>query len=138
MKKRSIPKSYTRLYNIWRGMKQRCCNPNNSHYYDYGGRGITVCDEWLHDFDAFESWAKSHGYKEDLTIDRIDNNKGYSPNNCQWITRSQNSAKRGPRTYRPYTEYKRAHRVWEKYTKNGSIVKNWKEPLLEDYINISC
>lgn len=80
-----------RLYRTWIDMKQRCHNPNNKAYPRYGGRGITVCDEWRNDYAAFEAWAISNGYKDNLTIDKIDNDKGYSPDNCQWITQSENS-----------------------------------------------
>lgn len=74
----------TSLYNRWKSMKQRCLNPNNKAYNNYGKRGITICDEWL-DYNNFYNWAINHGYKDDLQLDRIDNNKGYEPNNCRWI-----------------------------------------------------
>lgn len=74
----------TRLYVIWQGMLQRCENPNNPGYKRYGGRGITVCTEW-HDFQIFRAWALTHGYKDVLTIERIDVNSGYNPFNCIWI-----------------------------------------------------
>lgn len=86
--------SNTRLYAIYSGMKQRCYNPKNEHYKWYGAKGITVCDEWMGDngLQNFIDWAVSHGYNENLTIDRIDSSLGYSPDNCRWVTRELNSS----------------------------------------------
>lgn len=83
--------SHTRLYRIWEGMKSRCYRTDNVNYDRYGGRGIRICKEWLDDFVVFYDWAIQHGYNENLTIDREDNSKGYTPQNCRWVTiREQN------------------------------------------------
>ena len=79
----------TPLYRVWCAMKERCNNPHNKRYERYGGRGITVCDEWAESFESFRTWANANGYEKGLTIDRIDNEKGYGPDNCRWATRAQ-------------------------------------------------
>lgn len=85
--------SNTRIYNEWKGMRRRCSNPNTPKYKFYGGKGIKVCPEWDKSGDGFNSfynWALSNGYQDDLTIDRIDENKDYCPENCRWITKEEN------------------------------------------------
>ncbi len=79
----------SRLYRTWCNMKSRCSNPHRDHYDCYGGRGITVCDEWINDFAAFRAWALDNGYSDDKTIDRIDVSKGYSPDNCRWSAQKE-------------------------------------------------
>lgn len=80
------------LYRKWVNMKSRCYNPNVHDYESYGARGITVCDEWLNNPNAFILWGLANGWKEGLQIDRIDNDKGYSPNNCHFVTFLENRA----------------------------------------------
>lgn len=77
---------HTRIYYIWCSMKERCYTPSNNSYKNYGARGIKVCDEWQK-FEPFYEWAMSHGYSEDLSIDRIDVNGNYCPENCRWSTK---------------------------------------------------
>ncbi|MGG0718677.1 hypothetical protein ABE096_13930 [Robertmurraya massiliosenegalensis] len=85
----------TKLYGVWAGMKRRCYNPQTKHYTDYGGRGIKMCHEWKESYNVFKKWALANGYKEGLSIERIDVNKHYCPENCKWIPLSeQNSNKR--------------------------------------------
>ena len=79
----------TRIYQTWANMIQRTTNDNNTEFKNYGGRGITVCQEWKDSFDVFYNWAVNNGYRDDLTIDRIDNNKGYYHENCRWITQKE-------------------------------------------------
>lgn len=85
----------TKIYSVYANIKHRCYNSNNHEFHNYGGKGILMCDKWLGNdgFSEFYKWALNNGYKEGLTIDRIDSNGNYEPNNCQWITRSENTIK---------------------------------------------
>ncbi|MGH1280534.1 hypothetical protein [Bacillus basilensis] len=95
--------SNTRLYRIYQKMRNRCNDPKNYRFTRYGGRGITVCDEWKNDYESFKKWALEHGYNDKLTIDRINNDGNYEPNNCRWTdvkTQSNNTSRN------KYIEYK--------------------------------
>lgn len=92
------------LYGVLKGMHRRCEYPNDHKYHNYGGRGITVCDEWADTAEGiqnFVTWSEEHGYKQGLQLDRFDNDKGYSPDNCRWVTPALNNFnKRNTKGYR--------------------------------------
>ena len=80
--------THTRLFKIWSGMHERCERPKHTHFKDYGGRGIVVCDEWS-EYIPFAKWARENGYNDDLSIDRINVNGNYEPSNCRWVTEKE-------------------------------------------------
>lgn len=122
------PKSSLRVYKIWQGMKRRCYNKNDMHYYLYGGSGIKICDEWL-DPDTFIQWALSNGYKDHLEIDRIDPTKDYMPENCRWITKKKNASRARKPYSTKYSKAKRSHKIWEECKAAGCKMDNFPEPL---------
>lgn len=92
----------TRLYHIWSNMKQRCFNKKYHGYNRYGGRGITVCEEWAKHFESFRDWSYQNGYDDTKSIDRINNDGNYEPNNCRWadaLTQSRNTSRNHPVKY---------------------------------------
>lgn len=85
--------SKTRLYSTWKNMRRRCLDPRNSSYKHYGGKGVTICQSWG-EFSAFKKWSYDNGYADHLTIDRIDSNGDYCPQNCRWVSRTVQSQSR--------------------------------------------
>lgn len=106
--------SNTRLHRIWHSMYCRCYYKSTNQYKNYGGRGIKVCEEWKHmqGFINFYNWAINNGYKETLTLDRIDNNKGYCPSNCRWITPKEQSNNRRNNVYYTFNGETKTSKQW--------------------------
>lgn len=110
----------TRLYAIWLNMKQRCSS-SNLRYKSWQGRGITVCSSWEKSFENFKAWAESNGYKENLTIDRINVNGNYEPSNCKWITKQEQQFNK---TNTRYFEYKGQRKCLAEWAKLFAINKH--------------
>lgn len=127
----------TRLYNIWATMKKRCYNTKDEHYANYGGRGITVCDEWIHDFQAFYDWAMAYGYADDLTIDRINNDGNYEPSNCRWTTSKEQANNRRTTMHITVNGVTKNATDWAKMIGVGrsTISRHKKQGDIEDYIS---
>lgn len=121
--------SKTLLYHKWKGMRERCYDKNSKPFKNYGGRGISICDEWKNDFAAFRDWAIENGYEEGLSIDRIDVNGNYCPENCRWITLEEQQ--RNKRNVKPITWNGETHLLpeWAEITgiKYGTLWKRLHE-----------
>lgn len=117
----------TRIYNIWQNIKRRCRNKNHPRYKDYGKRGIDICNEW-EDFNEFYQWAITNGYQDNLTIERIDNDKGYSPDNCRWITMNEQQFNKRTTHYLTYKGVTKTLTEWAK-------IKNMRVQTLASRIN---
>lgn len=115
----------TRLFNVWRNIKERCENKNYKTYPHYGGRGIRLCDEW-HDFEVFERWAKTHGYGQGLTIDRIDVNGNYEPSNCRWVTPKQQARNRRKTVFLEHNGEKRSLAEWAEVLGEKFTTLQWR------------
>ena len=107
-------KSRTKIYHCWSNMKKRCYNPKSAMYSRYGARGITVCEEWLNDFNAFYEWAISNGHKDNLSIDRIDLNGNYEPSNCRWATKYEQANNKSINHFIEYKGEKMSLAEWSR------------------------
>lgn len=107
---------HRKLFAVYRNIIKRCYDKEFKQYKDYGGRGIIMCDEWLKDFEKFYSWAINNGYREDLSIDRINNNGNYEPNNCRWATIEEQSNNKRSCVYVEYNNEKHTIKEWSKIT----------------------
>lgn len=103
--------SGTKMYNVWCAIKRRCYNTHTKEYPRYGGRGISMCDEWRNSYESFKEWAVNNGYDDSLTIDRIDNDKDYTPDNCRFVTMREQCNNRS--SNRVYTYNGETHNVTE-------------------------
>ena len=107
-------RSHTRLYSIYRSMYTRCTNPKCINYRWYGAKGVKMCEEWANSFEAFRDWSLSHGYADDLQIDRLDADKDYSPDNCVWVTQAENKAHMGRAVLVTYNGKTQNYSQWDR------------------------
>lgn len=115
----------TRLYRIYYNILTRCYNPNAPAYTHYGARGITMCSQWLESFANFKEWAIEHGYRDNLTIDRINVDNGYSPENCRWVTLQEQCLNRRNNHYVTIGEQTKPLDEWSKlYGINPKTVRS--------------
>ena len=129
--------SGTRVYKIWCAMRERCYRKTHDHYIYYGGRGITVCDEWRRAFPAFSAWAKASGYQAGKSIDRINPNGNYEPENCRWATDKQQARNRRQDTNGVRVQFDGIEMnlsEWSRKTKIGytTLVKRYNKGLKGD------
>ncbi|EQK46950.1 hypothetical protein LPC27_03930 [Paraclostridium bifermentans] len=110
-----------RLYNTWLNIKQRCNNPKNPRYKNYGGRGIEVCEEWANNFISFKNWAIKNNYNDNLTIDRVDVNGNYEPSNCRWIS---NKTQQNNRTNNRIIEFNGERKTLKEWSETLNIKYN--------------
>lgn len=118
-----------RIKNIYDMMVYRCTSPKYDKYNYYGGRGISVCDEWMNSYNAFEEWALNNGYRNDLTIDRIDVNGNYCPENCRWATRKEQANNRSSNHFITYRGKTKTLKAWadEKGLSANTICRRIKD-----------
>ena len=115
----------TRLYNIWGDMKQRCLNAKSKEYHRYGGRGIKICSEWVNCFENFYNWSFKNGYSDELTIDRINNDGNYEPNNCRWVTTKEQKRNWSRNIFITYKGETKCVQDWcEKFGLHNNVVCN--------------
>lgn len=115
------------LYNAWSNIRQRCFNKNKNDYKHYGGRGVTVCDEWNNSFESFYNWSINNGWDKGLEIDRINNDGNYEPSNCQWITQQKNKSygkRRNSSKNKTGSVGVYKHNGYDKYVSNVSVNGN--------------
>lgn len=129
----------TRLYNVYANMLSRCNNPNNTRYNSYGGRGVRICAEWRSNFEPFKNWALSNGYEDNLTLDRIDVDGDYCPENCRWVTMKKQSNNQRKTIWVEICGQKKSLKEWTtymgwKYGTYSARYRKGKPPFTEEEI----